>query len=266
MAILSFLHSISPNPIAFSIGGLTIYWYGVMLAIAIIFALLVFLYLGKKNNLKIDYILDLSTWLIIGGIICARLYDVFLEWPYYLNHPLDIVKIWQGGLAIHGGIIGGLIVLVIFSKIKKVNFWQLISVLIPGLALGQAIGRVGNWFNQELFGGPTNLPWGIPIDFLKRPLGYENYDYFHPTFLYESLLVLVLAIILFILVRGKKLSSQIVLAIYLIGYGLIRFSLEFIKIDTTPTLLNLRWPQWISLLMIIIGGYLIFVKKDRLDH
>jgi len=263
MTIFYWLHFLPPNPIAWSVGNLNIYWYGITLAIAIIFAVLVFLYLGRKNDLSSDNILDVSTWLIIGGIIGARLYDVVLELPYYLNHPIDIFKIWQGGLAIHGGIIGGVIILIIFSKLKRLDVWKIIGALVPGLALGQAIGRWGNWFNQELFGRPTGLPWGIPIDFLKRPIGYESYDYFQPTFLYESLSLLVVAIILFILAKYKKINSKIILAWYLITYGLIRFILEFIKIDTTPTFLNLRWPQVASLVMIIIGGYFIIKTKKR---
>jgi len=258
MTNLLFLHYITPSSIALSIGGLTIYWYGFTLALAIIFALLVFLYLGNKNDLRVDDILDLATWLIIGGIIGARLYDVILELPYYLTRPLDIFKIWQGGLAIHGGIIGGLIVTLIYTRSKKINFWKITSVLVPGLAIGQAIGRFGNWFNQELFGRPTDLPWGIPIDLFKRPLGYENYNYFHPTFLYESSLMLVVSCWLFILVKNKKVNDKIILASYLIGYGLIRFVLEFIKIDTTPIIFNLRWPQLISLIMIMLGCYIVY--------
>ena len=148
--------------------------------------------------------------------------------------------------------------LLFFSKLRKINFWKITSLLIPSLALGQAIGRFGNWFNQELFGRPTNLPWGIPIEFFKRPFGYENYIYFHPTFLYESISMLVVSCWLLVLVKQKKINDKIILADYLISYGVIRFGLEFIKIDTTSTFLNLRWPQLISLAMIIIGGYIVY--------
>lgn len=261
MDILFFLHSLKPNPIALSVGYLNIYWYGVILALAMVLSLLVFLYLGKKNNLKTDDILDLTIWLIIGGVIGARLYDVILELSYYSTKPLDIFKIWQGGLAIHGGIIGGVIVLIIFSKLKQLSVFKLMAVTLPALALGQAVGRWGNWFNQELFGRPTNLAWGIPIDFLKRPLGYENYNYFQPTFLYESILLLVISFILFVLVKSKHTSYKIIIAVYLISYGLVRFSLEFIKIDATPMILNLRWPQIASLLMILVGVYFFLNKK-----
>lgn len=262
MNIFYFLHSFSPNPIVLSIGGFNIYWYGVVLALAMILALAVFLYLGKIKGLKVDDILDVATWLIIGGVIGARIYDVILELPYYLNQPLNVFKIWQGGLAIHGGIIGGLIVLLFFSKFKNLNFWKIVSALIPALTLGQAVGRFGNWFNQELFGRPSGLPWSIPIDFFKRPAGYENYEYFQPTFLYESLLLLILFIITFTLVKYKKIGGKIIFAIYLIGYGLIRFGLEFIKIDATPVILNLRWPQFVSLIMILVGVVLIILQNS----
>lgn len=262
MNIFYWLHNFTPKPIAFSLGSLDIYWYGIILASSMVLAIIVFWYLGKKNNLSSDNILDLSTWLIIGGIIGARLYDVVLELPYYLNHPFDIFKIWQGGLAIHGALLGGLIILLIFVKIKKINFWHLVYPLLPALAFGQAIGRFGNWFNQELFGSPTSLPFGIPIDFIKRPAGYENYDYFHPTFLYESIFMLIIGGLLFSLVKNKKFNGRIILGIYLLSYGLIRFVLEFIKIDITPIIFNLRWPQIISLIMIIFWFYFFLNKKE----
>lgn len=261
MNSIFFLHSFVPGAVAFSLGRLTVHWYGVCLAMAMLVAIFVTIKLAKAYEIKTDLILDLAIWVIIGGLVGARIYDVFLNWSIYNHDLLEVFKVWHGGLAIHGGIIGGAIILIIFAYYKKISFYKLACLIAPGLAIGQAIGRFGNWFNQELFGLPTNSFIGVPISLVNRPLGYENYIYFQPTFLYESLFMLVIGIILYKLVVNKKSSPRIILAIYLIAYGLIRFILEFIKIDPTPTFLFLRWPQVISLLMIIIGSYIIMLPS-----
>ena len=192
--MISFLHNFQPQALLLNFGALHIYWYGLFMVLGICAALTTTLILARYYKVAANTLIDLAFWLIIGGLIGARLYDVCLELPYYINQPLDIFKIWQGGLAIHGALIGGTIVLLIF--IKKISqatnenywlsFWKLTALLTPGVALGQAIGRWGNYFNQELFGRPTNMPWGIPIDIINRPLQFMTTNYFQPTFLYES--------------------------------------------------------------------------------
>lgn len=260
MDFFYFLHGFIPNPIILTIGPFSFYWYGLLIALGIIVALLIAQKLAALDGLAKETLFDLGSWLIVAGLIGARLYDVFLELPYYLNHPLDVFKIYQGGLAIHGALLGGLIALLIFTHFKKINLWRLLAVLAPGVALGQAIGRWGNWFNQELFGRPTNLPWSIPISPLNRPFEFEAFTYFHPTFLYESLALIILFFILFYFAQ-KKISAKLITASYLIGYGLTRGLLEFIKIDTTPIVFGLRWPQIFSLIMIVVGFYLLFSKN-----
>ena len=190
--MINFLHTFNPDPILISLGPINIYWYGFFILLGSISALLITLKLASYYNIKKDTIIDLAFYLIIGGIIGARIYHVFLEFPYYLSHPLNIFKIWQGGLAIHGGIIAGVIILFFFAKSiskrsnlqkgdwisARKNFWLLSAILVPGLALAQAIGRWGNYFNQELFGLPTDKAWGIPINFLNRPAEFLNFQYF----------------------------------------------------------------------------------------
>ncbi len=258
---MNFLHSFIPEPVAFQLGPITIYWYGIIMALAIICALLLALHIAKMRNIKSDEILDAAIWAIVGGLVGARVYEIFLEWAFYSTHPADILKLWNGGLAIHGALIGGLIALFIFVRKKEYTIWNLSAVMLPGVALGQAIGRLGNWFNQELFGKPTSLPWGIPIDTFHRPVGFETFEFFHPTFLYESILLLILTFLLYRLAIKKSVSAHIIMCAYLIGYGLIRFILEFIKIDSTPLFLGLRWPQVFSLLMILLGLGIIFKVK-----
>jgi len=236
--------------------------------LAVLAALTVAIYLAKLHSIKKEAIIDLAFWLIVGGLIGARIYDVFLELPYFLANPLNIFKIWQGGLAIHGAIIGGLIALWLYAKKYQHNFWQLAAIIATSLPLAQAIGRWGNYFNQELFGYPTNLTWGIPIDLAHRPWQYLNYEYFHPTFLYESLGNLIIFIILFTL-HIKKVTTRLPdgqgyelrVTSYLLLYSLLRFATEFIRIDAAPTAFGLRFPQLVSLMVIFsIFVYFIWLK------
>lgn len=263
--MFNFLHTFNPSPILISLGPIQIHWYGFYIVLGVLSALAVAVYLAKFYGIKTDVIIDLALWLLIGGLIGARTYAVFLEWPYFVAHPLNILKIWQGGLAIHGAIIGGAIALWLFAKKNNHNFWQLAAIMAAALPLAQAVGRWGNYFNQELFGYPTSLPWGIPIDLAHRPWQYLNYDYFHPAFLYESignLLIFIILICLLIwLIKRKKSSApsyelrvtsyELSVTSYAILYSLLRFSTEFIRIDATPIIFGLRFPQLISLLIII---------------
>ncbi|HRH32962.1 MAG TPA: prolipoprotein diacylglyceryl transferase [bacterium] len=259
---MTFIHTFEPVAIAFQLGSITIYWYGIIMALAIATALLFATHTAKFFQIAKETILDLSIWLIAGGLIGARVYEIFLNFPYYQNNPKEVIQIWHGGLAIHGALIGGFIALLLFDKRKKINPLNMIAILTPAIALGQAIGRWGNWFNQELFGLPTGLPWGIPINFLNRPEGYKAFTYFHPTFLYESIANLILAIILYICIRQKK-SAGIIVGIYMVGYGIIRFALEFIKIDPTPEMVGLRLPQLVSIILILIGFGVIFGQDTK---
>lgn len=277
MTFINFLHTFRPSPILISLGPIHIYWYGLFIVLGVLAALTIAIYLAKFYGIKTDTIIDLALWLVVGGVIGARIYAVFLAWPYFLAHPMDIIKIWQGGLAIHGAIMGGLIALWLFTKKYQHDFWQLAGIIVTVLPLAQAIGRWGNYFNQELFGGPTNLPWGLPIDIAHRPWQYLNYGYFHPTFLYESignLLIFIILILLQIWLIKKQNSSTpryelrvmsyaLCVMSYAILYSLLRFFTEFIRIDATPIVLGLRFPQLISLLIIITCLIYLALKYGR---
>jgi len=264
---MSLLHTFNPNPILITLGPIKIYWYGLFIVLGVLLAIITALKLASYYKIPKNKIIDLSFWLIIFGILGARLYHVLLELPYYLHNPLDIIKIWQGGLAIHGAIIAGLITVWFFSKKESINFWLVSSLIVPGLALAMAIGRWGNYFNQELFGLPTDLPWGIPINLLNRPLEYISTEFFHPTFLYESLGSLLIFIILILfhawIIKNKKpvYNNFLLLTSYFLLYSFLRFSLEFIRIDTTPEFLSLRWPQIASLIIILLSIILILFRK-----
>jgi len=274
--MINWLHTFHPQPILFSFNFIHIYWYGFFIVLGIITALGLSFKLAKYYKVDSDSLFDLSFWLIINGLIGARIYDIFLQLPYYINTPLAVFKIWQGGLAIHGAIIASLITIYFFAKKRKISPWRLISLVVPGLALAQAIGRFGNYFNQELFGLPTSLPWGIPIDLANRPWDYLGSSYFQPTFLYESLGCLLIFLLLtglnLILIKRNNLNNYyfvLMASLYMVLYSILRFALEFIRIDFSPIFLGLRWPQIISLAFILISlGFLIFnphakTKKDR---
>jgi len=264
--MLNFLHNFHPQPILISFGNIHIYWYGFFIVLAILAALTITLKLAKKFNISQNKIFDLGFWMVVIGIIGARIYHVLLELGYYLENPLDIFKIWQGGLAIHGALIAGVLTLLFFVRKEKVDFWLTTAIIVPGLALAQAIGRWGNYFNQELFGSPTDLAWGIPIDLINRPIEFISAEFFHPTFFYESLgSLIIFAILMFLLlkiVREKK-NYEIVLISYAILYSLLRFLLEFIRIDQTPFLLGLRFPQIVSLVIIIISIVYLATKNRQ---
>ncbi len=258
--MLSFFHNFEPQAIAFSFGWLTIYWYGLFLVLGIIAAMVVTSYFWQKEGLQKDQFYDLTFWLIISGLLGARIYEWFLNYSYYFSHLSELFKVWHGGLAIHGGLIGATIVLLIFSKKYQINFSKLAALIVPGLALGQAVGRFGNYFNQELFGIPSTLPWSIFISPINRPIEYLNTNYFHPTFFYESLACFVLFLILFVLKKYQKNKDDQIIGIYILAYGAIRFFLEYLRIDPTPEILSLRFPQLISLLMFFIGS--LFLLKN----
>ncbi len=265
--MIEFLHNFVPNPIIWQWGILTIHWYGVFIVSGILAGLVVITQLAKKYRINPDEIYNLGFYAVIFGLVGARVYSVFLDLSYYRQHPLEVFAIWQGGLAIHGAIIGGLATLIFYSYWQGKNFWQLADLAAPAIALGQAIGRWGNYFNQEIFGTPTDLPWGIPIELKNRPLQYLSEQYFHPTFLYESILNLInFAISMFLFYKlqatrptrltggqggraSYKLKNGVIFLVYLINYSVIRISMEFLRTDVVPLFLGFRVTALVSVMI-----------------
>jgi phosphatidylglycerol:prolipoprotein diacylglycerol transferase len=248
----------SPGPIFIDIGPITIRWYGLLIASAVLIGITLSQYLAKQRKVNPDLIGDLAIWLVIGAIPAARLYYVLFEWSEYAQNPERIIAIWQGGIAIHGAIIGGMLAALIFARIRRVSFWQLADLVAPSLILGQAIGRWGNFFNSEAFGNPTNLPWRLYIPPEMRPPEFANFAYFHPTFLYESLwnlMVFALLITLFVRdIQGKqRLKTGTLFLTYLVAYSLGRVWIEGLRTDSLM-LGPLRIAQIISLTGIAIGS------------
>ncbi len=266
--MLNYLHTNIPERIFVTLGPMTIYKYGLIIALAIIVLLFTTSRIAKFYNLKNEIVLDGVFYGSIIGILGARIYELLLELPYYFQNPENIIKIWNGGLAIHGAIIGVFIFLFVFSKRKNLNLWKLLSIGAPGFAIAQSIGRWGNYFNQELFGKPTSLPWGIPISNSNKLVEFSNSYFFHPTFLYESLgnfcIFLTLIFLHFLKIKNKiNIKHSKIFLSYLTLYSILRFSIEFIKIDITHIFFSLRTPQITSLLLIFFSFMLtsVFVAE-----
>lgn len=242
------------NRVAFSIFGLDIMWYGVLMALAMILCVFIALKEGKRVNISEDDLLNLAIIAIPAGLLGARLYYVIFNWSWYSNHLSEILNFRGGGMAIHGALIGGILAGFIYTKIKKINFFKMADTVMIGIPLGQAIGRWGNYINGEAHGGPTNLPWGIMVDGIKV----------HPTFLYESIWDLGIFIFLWYFRKKKTYEGQLAI-IYLILYSIGRFFIEGLRTDSLM-FGPLKMAQLISLVTIIVCVILhriLSKKKNR---
>lgn len=247
----------SPGPIIFEWGPFSIRWYGLLIASAVLMGVTLSQALASRRNINPDLLSDLAIWLVIAAIPSARLYYVLFQWQEYSQHPEQILAIWKGGIAIHGAVIGGVLAALIFARLQRVSFWQLADLVAPSLILGQAIGRWGNFFNSEAFGRPTDLPWKLYIPPERRPPGFEEISYFHPTFLYESLWnLMVFAILIGLFFWGLKTKSKLrvgtLFLVYLIAYSCGRFWIEGLRMDSLM-LGPLRIAQVVSLVQIVLG-------------
>lgn len=251
--------------VAFSIGNKDIYWYGIIIAVGFLTAVIVAMYLARKYELKKDTILDVVLYSAPAAIIGARLYYVLFRWDYYRIHPQEIIRIWNGGIAIYGAIICAIAVTVIYCRIKKENLGLVCDIGAVGLAIGQCIGRWGNFVNQEAFGINTNLPWAMTGDEIRRELArlmtegvqVDSSLPVHPTFLYESLWNLVVIIFLLMMFDKKKFDGQIFFG-YVSLYGLGRFWIEGLRTDSL-TAGDYRVSQIVSVLFFVVGiGAVIF--------
>ncbi len=242
-----------PSATLFTISGVSLYWYGMCVALGIFVAMW-----GWKRDLRHLKFTEhtaqhLIFWVVFSGIIGARFYHIINDIEYYWVHPWDVFAIYNGGVAIHGALFAGFLYLCWYARFHKTNIVplsRLIASLVPWLAFGQAIGRWGNYFNQELFGNPTFLPWAIPIDSSHRLSGFESLSYFHPVFLYESIGLIVVGIIVLRMRKIYSFYEQI--GAYCIGIGFLRLGMELLRIDIVPRILGARLPM-------LVGGGILFV-------
>jgi phosphatidylglycerol:prolipoprotein diacylglycerol transferase len=230
-------------PEGFQVGPIFIRFYGIILMLGAVAGGWLAAREVKRRGYNPEIVWDLLIWLIIGGVIGARLWHVFTPTPsaiaegrttmFYLTHPFDLINLRNGGLGIPGAVIGGVVTLYFYTRKHKLDFAEWTDIAAPSLALGQAIGRWGNFFNQELYGAPTDLPWKIYIDPLHRLAGFETQEYYHPLFLYESLWNLANVFLLIWLTRRSKdrLKDGDIFLVYLIVYPIGRFLLDFLRLD-----------------------------------
>jgi len=244
----------SPGAIAFQLGPIVVRWYGILMATAIVCGLWLAHREARKEGLPADDLVSAAQWSILAGLVGARLYEVAFNWDYYGQQPWKIVAVWEGGLAIHGGLIVGPLVGVILAARWKLPVLRSLDVAAPSIAIGQAIGRWGNFFNEEAFGRPTGLPWKLYISPPHRPPGFAQNDYFHPTFLYESLWDLFVFGFLVLVLRPRLRHRPGALFFAYVGlYSIGRFAIEGLRLDSF-WLGSIRVPQAASLLGIVVAA------------
>ncbi|MEP7202415.1 MAG: prolipoprotein diacylglyceryl transferase [Ilumatobacteraceae bacterium] len=255
----------SPSSGALTIGPLSIHAYGLMIALGVIAAVWL---LGRRLEARGEGTREdasaIAVWAVIAGVIGSRLYHVVTDWSTFKDDLVRIPQIWRGGLGIPGGILFGALAAVWAFRRRGIPAAVGLSAAAPSLALAQAIGRCGNWWNQELFGRPTSLPWGLRIDDDKIPAGYAPGTTFHPTFLYESLWNVALCIVLLRIDRRFKLRPGRLFAMYVVGYAGGRFWVEGLRIDPAHTAGGLRINQWVA---IVSGGVaVLYLVLDWSRH
>jgi phosphatidylglycerol:prolipoprotein diacylglycerol transferase len=251
--------------VAFSIGPLVIHWYGILIVLAVIAAIGIASIEAKRRGQPIGLVFNLALIAVPLGAIGARLYHVIDRWEFYSQNPALIIG--GEGLGIFGAIIGGGIGLIIYTKWRRLGTLRWLDIIVPGLILAQAIGRWGNFLNQELYGFPTDLPWAIYIDPDHRLAGFEAFSHFHPLFFYEFLWNLIGFSILMIL--GRKLKNRLIdgeiFFLYAIYYSVGRFILEGFKIEVW-TIAGIPTARWITAAAIVISVAIIIYRRYKMRH
>ncbi|MFZ8456655.1 prolipoprotein diacylglyceryl transferase [Staphylococcus aureus] len=251
------------DPVAFNLGPLSVRWYGIIIAVGILLGYFVAQRALVKAGLHKDTLVDIIFYSALFGFIAARIYFVIFQWPYYAENPSEIIKIWHGGIAIHGGLIGGFIAGVIVCKVKNLNPFQIGDIVAPSIILAQGIGRWGNFMNHEAHGGPVSRAFLEQLhlpNFIIENM-YINGQYYHLTFLYESIWDVAGFIILVNIRKHLKLGETFFL--YLTWYSIGRFFIEGLRTDSLMLTSNIRVAQLVSILLILISISLIVYRRIK---
>jgi len=252
------------NPIAFHLGPIAVHWYGIIIGLGALLGLWLAVREGERRGLHKDTFVDLVLFAIPIAILCARAYYVIFQWGYYSEHPDQIIQIWNGGLAIHGGLIGAVLTGIIYAKVKGLSFWKLADIAAPSILLGQAIGRWGNFMNQEAHGEVVSRAFlenlHLP-DFIINQM-YIDGQYYQPTFLYESLWSFT-GVVVLLLLRKANLKRGELFLIYVIWYSMGRYYIEGLRTDSLMLTANLRIAQVISIVLILSAAALIAYRRFK---
>ncbi|MBF0706559.1 prolipoprotein diacylglyceryl transferase (plasmid) [Alkalihalobacillus hwajinpoensis] len=258
------MNSIQPlNRIAIELGPLTVYWYGLIIASGAILGLAFVLKDARRTGIDKDLFIDLILYAVPISILSARIYYVLFSWDYYKENLGDIIAIWEGGIAIHGALIGAVLTAVVFARKRKVSFWKIADVAAPGILIGQAIGRWGNFMNQEAHGGEVSRTFleglGLPTWIVNQML--IDGTYYHPTFLYESIWNIVGMIVLLLIRNRVGLRRGELFLSYVIWYSFGRFFIEGMRTDSLMLTSSIRMAQAISIVLIIGSFFFIYYRR-----
>ncbi|MFA1714186.1 prolipoprotein diacylglyceryl transferase [Peribacillus frigoritolerans] len=252
------------NPIAIDLGPIQVHWYGLIIGFGVLLGLIIALRESERRGLDKEIFTDLILFAVPIAIISARIYYVIFQWEYYSQNPGDIIKIWNGGIAIHGALIGSVLTAIVFAKVKKVSFWKLVDIAAPSLLLGQAIGRWGNFMNQEAHGGEVTRSFlenmHLP-EFIINQM-YINGTYYHPTFLYESIWN-ILGVIILLSLRKVNLRRGELFLTYVIWYSIGRYFIEGLRTDSLMLTESLRIAQVISIVLAVVAIALVVYRRVR---
>ncbi len=259
-----------PSDIAFKIFNFPVYWYGIIMAISIFIGFLCANHLyNKLNPDEKDFIIENAPVIIVFGMLSARFYFCCLNFKHYIANPIEILNFRQGGLSIHGALIGAILTITVICLKNKIKILKILDCCSIATILGQSIGRFGNFFNSEAYGFPVlNQSWGLYIEPAKRIFEFQNYSLFHPAFLYESFFDLLgFFILLFIFYRNKHKIDGVIFFLYLIIYAIIRFFIERIRIDSALNIGNIHIAQIASVLIFLIGIFgLCFLRYKYCEN
>ena len=253
------------NPVAFKLGNLSVKWYGIIMAVAIILAVSMAIFEGRKRQIESDDFMDLLLWAVPLGYVGARIYYVIFEWHYYSQHLDEIIAIWNGGIAIYGGLLAGLAVLLVFCYKRMLPPFLMLDIITPGVMAAQILGRWGNFINQEAHGGPTTLAFLQSLhlpDFIINQMKIGGV-YYQPTFLYESFFNLIGLLIILLLRHRKYLFKQgEIFMLYLAWYSVVRFFVEGMRTDSLYLLESIRVSQMLSVILLIVV-IVLFIYRRR---
>ena len=254
------------NPVALKLGNLSVKWYGIIMAVAIILAVSMAIFEGRKRQIESDDFMDLLLWAVPLGYVGARIYYVIFEWHYYSQHLDEIIAIWNGGIAIYGGLLAGLAVLLVFCYKRMLPPFLMLDIITPGVMAAQILGRWGNFINQEAHGGPTTLAFLQSLhlpDFIINQMKIGGV-YYQPTFLYESFFNLIGLLIILLLRHRKHLFKQgEIFMLYLAWYSVVRFFVEGMRTDSLYLWGSIRVSQMLSVILLIVV-IVLFIYRRRI--